>query len=156
VVPGESDERDGVVQTVAVVGLLLAVGVSGYLWLTSALQGDDSSTAVAIDVRPAGGPLPPGSLPVPRTRLGDLSQFRPIVQDALQLVERGDQAGATARARDLEIAWDDAEARLKPRDKAAWTALDGKIDKVLREIRATSPNPAGEKAALTTLRDAVG
>lgn len=152
----ESDERGGVVQTVAVVGLLLAVGVSGYLWRTSVLQSDDASAAAGVDVRPAGGPLQPGDRQVPRTRLGDLSAFRPIVQDALQLVERRDQVGATARARDLEIAWDDAEARLKPRDKAAWTALDGKIDKVLREIRATSPNPAGEKAALTTLRDAVG
>jgi hypothetical protein len=89
------------------------------------------------------------------SRLGDLSSFRTIARSALQSVDTGDQAGATARARDLEIAWDDVEARLKPRDKAVWTAVDGKIDKVLREIRAASPDPAGEKAALGSLIDAV-
>jgi hypothetical protein len=88
------------------------------------------------------------------TRLGDLSQSSAIARSALELVGNDDQAGATTRAGDLEIAWDDAEARLKPRDKAAWTALDGKIDEVLREIRATSPDPNGEKAALTALVDA--
>lgn len=76
--------------------------------------------------------------------------------DTLQLVDGGDQSGATVRVRDLEITWDDAEARFKSRDTSTWTALDGKIDKVLRAIRATSPDPTGEKAALTALRDALG
>ena len=91
----------------------------------------------------------------PGSRLGDSFVLPAIAHSALQSVDTGDQAGATARARDLEIAWDDAEARLKPRDKAAWTAVDGKIDKVLREIRAASPDPAGEQAALGSLIDAV-
>jgi hypothetical protein len=56
-----------------------------------------------------------------------------------------------SRVDDLEIEWDNAEARLRPRDKAAWTDIDGKIDRVLRELRATSPNPSSEKAALTML-----
>ena len=49
---------------------------------------------------------------------------------------------------------DDAEARLKPKNKAAWTGIDG--DTVLREPRATSPNPKSEKAALTALLAAPG
>ena len=28
----------------------------------------------------------------------------------------------------LDLEWDDAEARLKPKNKAAWTDIDGKID----------------------------
>ena len=64
---------------------------------------------------------------------------------------RGDQSGATTRVTDLETAWDDAQARLKPRDSATWTAIDGKIDTVLRELRSTSPNPASEKDALDAL-----
>jgi hypothetical protein len=147
----ESDERGGLWQTVSVVGLLLAFGVAGYLWRTSVLE-VDVPAAVVTAVAPQAGAAPQ----TPPSRLGDLSRFRIITKDALGLVTGGDQVGATARARDLEIAWDDAEARLKPRDKAAWTALDGKIDTVLRAIRATSPDPAAEKAALNALLDALG
>jgi uncharacterized membrane-anchored protein len=147
----ESDERGGLWQTVTVVGLLLALGVAGYLWRTSALEAD-APAAVATAVAPQAGAAPQA----PPSRLGDLSQFRTTTQDALGLVNGGDQVGATARARELEIAWDDAEARLKPRDKAAWTALDKKIDTALRAIRASSPDPAAEKAALTALLGALG
>jgi hypothetical protein len=107
---------------------------------------------VATGVAPQAGAAPQA----PPSRLGDLSRFRTITQDALGLVNGGDQAGATARAPDLETAWDAAEARLKPRAKAAWTALDKKIDTVLRAIRATSPDPTAEKAALVALLDALG
>ena len=74
-----------------------------------------------------------------------------IFLDTRDLLDHGDQAGATARVTDLETAWDDAQAKLKPRDSAAWTAIDGKIDTVLRELRSTSPDPASEKVALDTL-----
>ena len=79
-----------------------------------------------------------------------------ITQDTLDRLDSGDQSGATARVDDLEVGWDNAEARLKPKNKAAWTGIDGKIDTVLRELRATSPNPASEKAALTALLAALG
>jgi hypothetical protein len=68
----------------------------------------------------------------------------------------GDQSGATSRVDDLEVEWDNAQARLRPKDKAAWTEIDGKIDTVLRELRATSPNSNSEKAALTALLTALG
>jgi hypothetical protein len=90
----------------------------------------------------------------PTSPLGDVSSFRTITQDTLDRLDRldrGDQAGATSRVDDLETAWDDAEARLKPRNPAEWNAVDGKIDTVLRELRATSPDPASEKAALNDL-----
>ncbi|MBV9922906.1 MAG: hypothetical protein JOY78_18910 [Pseudonocardia sp.] len=151
-------ERGGLWQTVVVVGLLLALGVLGYLWQTAALQADIPMTtgAATAGAAPSGtaGHAAAGA-PTSHTRLGDLSAFRVITQDTLRLVTAGDQSGALARVRDLEIAWDDAEAHLKPRDKAAWTDLDAKIDKVLREVRAASPDPAGEKTALTTLLNAL-
>ncbi len=154
----EDEERGGLWQTVAVVGMLLALGVGGYLWRTSTLQADVPVTvaAASAEAPSAGTGQASGGQQAQRSRLGDLSSFRTITQDTLQLVTAGDQEGATTRARDLEIAWDDAEAQLKPRDKAAWTALDGKIDKVLRAIRATTPDPAAEKTALTALLDALG
>jgi uncharacterized membrane-anchored protein len=151
--------RHGLLQTVVVVGVLLAAGVAGYFWRAQALQTEVAPEQVTPAVAaPAGPPAgtPAGAVKVaqpaaPTSKLGDLSQFRVITQDTRDLLDRGDQAGATARVTDLETAWDDAQAKLKPRDPAAWTTLDDKIDTVLRELRSTSPNPASEKAALDGL-----
>jgi hypothetical protein len=133
-------ERGGLWQSVVVVGLLLAIGVSGCLWQTSALQADGATTTntAAAGAAPGGTVGQAAGAHSPRTRLGDLSAFRVITQDTLQRVDAGNQSAALARVRDLEIAWDDAEAQLKPRDKAAWTDLDGKIDKVLESVSKLS------------------
>jgi hypothetical protein len=80
-----------------------------------------------------------------------MSGFRKITQDTLDLLNAGNQAGATARIADLETNWDNSEARLKPKNEAAWTDIDDKIDTVLRRLRATRPDPNAEKAALTSL-----
>jgi hypothetical protein len=155
-VPSADPERGGLWQTGVVVGLLLVLGVAGYLWRTSTLQDDlPTATTTAADSGGSTPSVPGAATPPSRSPLGDLSAFRTITRDALQAVAAGDQAAATGRARDLEIAWDDAEARLKPRNKAAWTTVDGKIDKVLREIRATAPDPAGEISALNDLLGAL-
>jgi uncharacterized membrane-anchored protein len=150
----EARERGGLWQTVVVVALLVGVAATGYFLRTSSLQQDATpqgaaATAVAA---PAAG----GSRPAPASPLGDLSAFRVITQDTLDRLNAGDQSGATARVDDLELGWDDAQARLKPKDKAAWTEIDGRIDTVLRELRATSPDPGSEKAALTALITALG
>jgi hypothetical protein len=89
--------------------------------------------------------------PAHQSALGDLTAFRVITQDTLKLVNTGNQAGATTRVTDLETAWDNGEARLKPKDPTAWHDLDGKIDAVLRALRSTQPNPTDEKKALSTL-----
>jgi hypothetical protein len=133
-----------------VVGLLLVAGGAGYAWRTSALQADTPSDIVPVAQNG------PGASPAPHSPLGDLSAFRVITQDTLRLLNSGDQPGATARVDDLEIGWDNAEARLRPRDRNAWTTVDGKIDKVLRELRATSPHPDTEKAALNALLGVLG
>lgn len=137
-------ERGGLWQTVVVVALLLTAAGVGYPVRKSALQHDTAGSVAAAHHVP-GGDQPPSS------RLGDLSAFRTITQDTLDRLNAGDQSGATSRIDDLETDWDDAEARLKPRDKATWTTIDDKIDTVLRELRATSPEPEREKAALRAL-----
>jgi hypothetical protein len=81
------------------------------------------------------------------------SAFRTITQDTLDKLNAGDQRGATARIRDLETAWDKAEASLKPKDPAEWTKIDDKIDEALRQLRAVNPKPANEKTALQDLLD---
>ena len=152
-------------QTVLVVGVLLLAGGAGYFWRYQARQNAAVADAGPADDSAAVAPRP-GAQPRadrtggaqkarPTSQLGDLSQFRTITQDTRDLLDRGDQSGATTRVTDLETAWDDAEARLKPRDPAAWTAIDGKIDTVLRELRSTSPDPGPEKAALDALLSAL-
>ena len=84
----------------------------------------------------------------PNAALGDLSSFRTITQDTLGLLQRGDQSGATSRVTDLETAWDQGQGRLQARDDAAWTRVDGKVDTVLKSLRASSPDPAAETTAL--------
>jgi len=157
-------ERGGLWQTVVVLAFVLIAGTAGYALRKSSLQADTPAPAAAVQSVPGGTQTAPGmSQSAPGGRptaqlspLGDISSFRTITQDTLDLLNAGDQPGATARITDLETEWDNAEARLKPKDKAAWTEVDGKIDTVLRALRSTSPNSNSEKAALTALLAALG
>ena len=85
----------------------------------------------------------------------DVETFRTITRDALSRVQAGDQAGATAGAKNLETTWDDAQPRLKAADEATWTAVDGRIDAVLTAIRDPKPDPATQRQALTELLNAL-
>ncbi|WP_322780405.1 hypothetical protein [Frankia sp. Cas4] len=179
--PDEAMERGGLWQTVLVVALILVAAGTGYSVRKSALQNDTSDSGTVAQSVPAGSQpsgeaipggsqgaqaipggsqgaqaIPGGSQPVQVSPLGDLSKFRKITQDTLDLLNSGNQSGATARIADLETEWDKGEARLKPKDKATWTKIDGKIDTVLRALRATSPNPDGEKTALSALLTTLG
>jgi uncharacterized membrane-anchored protein len=149
--PDEERSRHGLLQTVVVVTVILALAVAGYAARSSALAGSGPDPAGA-----AGGPAAAVAGAGPNAALGDLSSFRTITQDTLGLLQRGDQAGATARVTDLETAWDQAQGRLQARDDAAWTRVDGKIDKVLKSLRASTPDPATETTALQDLLAALG
>jgi uncharacterized membrane-anchored protein len=139
----KEDGKGGLWQTVIVAILFLIVGGTGYHVLHARLQAeisapvtsDGNATSTATFVSP----------------LGDLSAFRIITQDTLDKLNSGDQAGATTRIGDLEYAWDQAQPVLKARNGTEWTKIDGKIDTVLRELRAVSPNPSTEKTALEAL-----
>ena len=98
----------------------------------------------------------PTTVPAPASPLGDMSSFVVITQDTLHLVHAGKQTDATNRITDLESAWDNAQATLKRRNPEEWTAVDDRIDTVLRELRSTSPNPTTEKAALQDLLTQMG
>jgi uncharacterized membrane-anchored protein len=91
----------------------------------------------------------------PTTRLGNLSSLAAIVTDVKAKITNDDLAGGKARVKDLEVAWDGAEAGLKPRDSATWHQLDDQIDAVLTALRASHPAQADcattVAALLTTL-----
>jgi uncharacterized membrane-anchored protein len=137
--------RTAMIQTAVTLVLVVVLGGAFYAWRTSALNAE----AVAITTAT-------GTTAVATSPLGDMSAFIVITQDTLDLLTAGKQADATTRITDLESAWDNAQATLKRRNPDEWTAVDDKIDAVLRELRSTTPNAATETAALQALLTQMG
>ena len=83
--------------------------------------------------------------------LGDLSAFNSIVTDVQTIAGTGDLSAAKARIKDFEIAWDQAEAGLRPLDPARWGAIDEAADAALSALRAKAPDPAVVNETLAAL-----
>src|ERR1700682_1087613 len=83
--------------------------------------------------------------------LGDLSTFRTIAADTLAIVNTGNLTRAKARIKDLETTWDEAEAKLRPRNPERWQNIDKAIDAALGQLRADKPQASGAKDALQSL-----
>jgi uncharacterized membrane-anchored protein len=110
------------------------------------------STVAAVQPGSGSGTATPAARqPHPTTRLGNLSAFTTIATDVQARVAKNDLAGGKTKVKNLEVAWDDAEAGLKPRDSAKWHQLDDEIDAVLTSLRAGHPTQSECNANLTTL-----
>ena len=91
-------------------------------------------------------PVPGGA-----SKLGDQTEFHSIAVDVASIVDKNNLPAAKARIKDLESAWDSAEAGIKPRAASDWHVLDKAIDNALSALRANSPDQAKCKAAMDDL-----
>ena len=123
-------------------GILLAIAVLVFATGCSPSAPQDATSAAA----PADGAKARAV-----SALGDLSSFHAIAADVAARVNNGDLDSARARIKDLEVAWDGAEAGLKPRAAGDWHRLDKAIDRALEALRAEPPSAADCKAALGDL-----
>lgn len=95
--------------------------------------------------------LAPGQSATAGFPAGTVAGYRTIVQDTLAKVRSGDSEAAKTRITDLETAWDEDQATLEPMDPKAWGVIDGRIDTVLKSVRASTPDPTAETDALQAL-----
>jgi uncharacterized membrane-anchored protein len=142
-------------------GYFAAVAVATGVLLAWAAGQPHAASAGAAAENESGGSsvtatLAPGQSATVKFPPAEIAKFRAIAADTLTKVRAGDQAGATARIKDLETAWDTDQPTLQPLDDPAWHVLDVQIDGVLKAVRASSPDTATEAKTLTALLTSLG
>jgi uncharacterized membrane-anchored protein len=122
-------------QTVVVVFIFLAGGISSFFWLS----GDVSNQANATQT----------------TLSGQLTNFITIETFMMDSINANNPNAAKTSADDLENVWDSSSAQLKKIDKATWNEIDGTIDNVLSGVRSKNPDANKCKTALQASLEAL-
>ncbi len=122
----------------------------------AALRKDDDKTCnqFVMDALKATGGQTSVAAPAPAASaatISDLKPMRAIVDDTLKIAQKGDLAGAKARIKDLESAWDKSRADMRAKNPGAWETLDKLIDTALKQVRADKPDAKGSADALSAL-----
>ena len=89
------------------------------------------------------------------TGLGDMLAFTTIIADVQGMAATGDFAGAKARIKDFEIAWDANEKGLKPINPDLWGQIDEAADGALTAVRAAAPDAGAITENLAALQTAL-
>jgi uncharacterized membrane-anchored protein len=131
-------------QVAVVLALMLSISWGGYHFRHAQLQ-----KTIASETSHEKGPAMDSASD--SRPLGDLSPFREITVDTLALVDSGKLSDAKSRVRDLESAWDHAQATLKPMNGDKWAEVDDSIDTVLRKLRAFHQDAAACQESLHSL-----
>jgi hypothetical protein len=91
--------------------------------------------------------------PAPRIvyTAAETAEFIKLAKETLAALAAEKQTEMVAKLTDLETAWDEQEAVLKPKSESTWTLLDKTLDKGISALRSTHTNPAKGKVALENL-----
>jgi len=117
-------KKNVMTQTILVLCIFLAVGIGGYVKL--------SSKAATTET----------------TLSGQLSDFVTIENKMLTEVNSKNFTSAKKDADNLEHQWDTSEAKLRKIDGTTWTKIDGTIDVVLAAVRTSNPDANKCKTAI--------
>ena len=89
--------------------------------------------------------------PAPIYTAAETADFIKLAKATLVALAASKNTDMVAKLTDLETAWDDNEATLKPRDEKAWASLDKTLDKAISALRSSHTNLEKGKTALEAL-----
>ncbi len=143
--------QNNFMQVIITTSIFILVAGFGYSWRQSSLQSNATSGTEKVVPTETAVSSSTVDVATKSSSLGDLSSFKTITTDTLNLVQAGKMSDAAARITDFEHDWDASQAKLKRMDVTKWTEIDDATDLVLRQLRSTNPDAGTSASALKAL-----